>query len=1483
MDHQTLIETQNDSGVEPDLAAKPWMSPLADLIYTGWEIKMPISLWRTLENLGWDVHLVRTAIIRQFISSPNNSFELLASCVLKMLARSPIDWDYICISLRCIAAVVEHGLLLDPLDKSHNNNITRRALKLFSEFDMTLRSMIKDQSSSLTVENLRSTITILAEILTAVYTVEPEQARIETPTGCEIELATIAATNGNANRIRAHLIALSWKLDVLYKCITSGRMESRITGVDVMSNTFLALHAAYIKDNANGSQHIIPQHGATFILEKQVVDYLVGVDSHPQLIQKCKNIVGFLCVTQRYENVVTDVIWSSMLSSQDPRRYDAILDMLSLFNELADPPTLRYFCTKLAELPIHDWDARICHFAHGIVVAYSQRSPEPNAPSDFVALWIRILRDVLKDESLIQKGKSDLWKFAAGELRLIIASGLDPIARKQILDQCLKDISETNAASTGSICVIWYLLERNVSFEMIEQELGSQGAFATLLTQDWSRLSQIQLIPGMNINETFEPLTYRAFLSCRYLEHRGASLVPELSEAMWNSLVGANAVNNHARDHAWTVLAEIVHSCRTQNDFCEKCVAEFFPTLSSQFMTPKVLMFANHLAQYHERLPEIDQDLDRTNHSLPGNIFWQIALNAPDQDTASRAINAFVDTNVKLSQKYTRERVAELHAKVVDTCVRQLIQASTELKRLNDGTTSSDEESMIIVASEKELSAARLRFARCLLALKALMQRVKGSHPASPNTGVRSSPSVRSIHGEEMVFQYQPLSNGISHGSFQLKIGDHSKLRDLVFRLSKATGFAEFQLFSGGQRIDQTSYAELPICDIMALSHRSLLVLKKPGTASRKGTGFTASLSPLEEQVMKHFQELYNLLDMNDDLGLEVYNFLVDFPPQEGIVEKASDAEQDCSSIFPLDLPWKTLYSVYVLKQSLSQRLQEGGSCNELLQCTVQKIGESITKFQRSTKDCLNYLDSRQLNALTECLLQYLREAVPESVSSTYFPQPAVLVNCLLDLLCTAQKSMPFIEQGKIIHQCFAICLEASLHSPTIWQCFQGHSAIHNVLQDVWLRCSDPVVREFCAQTVKGIIVASPSVQLIESGQFREFLWSHIENMIPAAPQSKNQAKQFFDVAVTVFRGFQNEYAQLLPLTRYIEVWSKTLLEYVHEEFVGRWSIDAIVDGLSELLQFGISLLKSRKVPIKGCEDLMQKLFKAHIFPPIDARGHSDGQKVSVPVLEAGARRRLYQLLYSLCSDLPTFHALIENLKQLLDDGQEQLNAWSHGLAQIKQEEYYDLAWNIDRNRIIRSPTGYAGLRNLSNTCYLNSLFMQLFMNVTFREFVLTAQVSSPQADQKLLHESKQLFAYLQETWLKAVDPSNVIESILTYDHEPIDIHVQMDVDEFYNLLFDRLESQMPTSEAKTKFRNIYGGRIVQQIKSKDCPHVSERVEPFSVIQCEIQGKTTLAESLSAFIEGEMMQGGKFLRIIFSAELTIWKTISTTVAHAIHM
>lgn len=233
-----------------------------------------------------------------------------------------------------------------------------------------------------------------------------------------------------------------------------------------------------------------------------------------------------------------------------------------------------------------------------------------------------------------------------------------------------------------------------------------------------------------------------------------------------------------------------------------------------------------------------------------------------------------------------------------------------------------------------------------------------------------------------------------------------------------------------------------------------------------------------------------------------------------------------------------------------------------------------------------------------------------------------------------------------------------------------------------------------------------------------------------------------------------------------------------------------------------------------------------------------------LPLLNTSIRHTLAEaIVFMIGSDSRLCDEILSLLQQLLPYA-----------TTLENPYMFEYSWQYDRKRSIRSPAGYVGLRNLSNTCYLNSLFTQLYMNVPFREFMLAAPTDSL-ADQELLRQTKYVFGNMQNSFARFADPQALTQSLRTYDDGLIDINVQMDVDEFYNLLFDRWEAQMVSSDAKRTFKSFYGGQLGQQIKSKECGHISERLESFSAIQCDVKGKGTLEDSLKAYVDGEVMEG----------------------------
>jgi len=426
----------------------------------------------------------------------------------------------------------------------------------------------------------------------------------------------------------------------------------------------------------------------------------------------------------------------------------------------------------------------------------------------------------------------------------------------------------------------------------------------------------------------------------------------------------------------------------------------------------------------------------------------------------------------------------------------------------------------------------------------------------------------------------------------------------------------------------------------------------------------------------------------------------------------------------------------------------------------------------------------------------------------------------------------------QLVHRCFEALLECCGKSVQFWDTFRSQDALAELIQTLLLDDDRSLVRNNIAKLIINECFLDSSRPGARAIDFAEYFWPIVLALLPQGVSEPSKCEELFRLALHLLKRLIDHNSNALDLKFCVLQTAKLLSSHTSTEDIAHPEvIDKVAFGLISILDMGVKQMISAGPSSDLPANLTRRLFSRHLFPPED----ETGPLVPHALLHPRSREMLYDIIYLLASNNDTqMKTVLQNLNKLVE---------------LEGGGYkYDLPQAFERMSAVRSFCGYSGLRNLSNTCYLNSLFTQLYMNVGFRRFILNARITNPRS-QQLLRETQILFANLQDSRRRFVDPQNCVDQITTYEEQPIDIHNQMDVDEFYNLLFDRWEAQFTFESDKKALRSIYGGQLVQQVKSKECEHISERIEPFSAIQCDIKGKSGLEESLQAYVDGEIMEG----------------------------
>lgn len=652
-------------------------------------------------------------------------------------------------------------------------------------------------------------------------------------------------------------------------------------------------------------------------------------------------------------------------------------------------------------------------------------------------------------------------------------------------------------------------------------------------------------------------------------------------------------------------------------------------------------------------------------------------------------------------------------------------------------------------------------------------------------------------------------------------IKESANCSELDAAIASETGFANYTVVAAGQKINFTEEPGQSIKQLGLGDGRVLIVQKRSTFASiQEELNESAGRSIIEEEIVSHLDVLYGTLDETSRKAQSVLQILERLKFPGPIRAMITDPETPFEQIFPSGLPLRVRASIEVISHQLKEQVALGVADEHFLLRGVHLLVELLYRtdpLQETANVCRT----------AETLLELLRERPLNDMSAEYFQDAAKFTHQVLCLVHQASDNTALVDRDsyqqfatRALYQCL---MESVLLSHSVCSAFIAADAAVTIHLGLLLTGNDHL------RAAIPKIIANAIQDERASHEFKAFFSKlSLEHLISAALQQPLTCENAFLVSSAALAADQSLASNEELLRSLIDRFAKILLEMRHLERFGNCFVDKRVSGLVSLLHCCVHRLVNQDKAL-NLENLASQLFKALLFPTL-----SLGKNL-LPILAVETRDSIYNLLCLMCDNVQTVEDLSQDCKNVTGYLPSDRSVRFPGPAGF-----------------IRQEGNCAGLANMGQTCYFNSLIQQLYMNPLFRRFVFDTPVLDSKK-QTVLAELKLAFASMQDSHEIFYQPDNLVKAL------DIDTSAQDDAHIFFMTLIGQLEQSMPDDEAKDALKRFFRGVNKSQTVGS-CKHVSESTDEYFNLSLVVKDKASLEDSLEEYTKGATLEGSDRFR-----------------------
>ena len=1000
------------------------------------------SIWKTLATAGTnepDSDFYQKRVLNDLNGNAMLDFILR----VKNIAGSPQFWKY---TWRCLMYGLQilnsTATNLFPEDAGIMERLVRESISITEVVEQALMHDVSKTTAGLPVDGCATIALEASRLLSNLRVLDEETAR------AFVKVDASFITEHLTIEDLATLAAESTALQLQWQLLLKGRMDLRIVSVKNMADILIHLFESY---RTTPDQQPVLLATARWLIDHNVIDRLVGPESHPEILMRSDKILGFLIATMQWTSDITDEFWNRVVTMQDQRLAAAALTALWQNVGFMDPPLLAQFCDKITTVPMADFTREMTSVAEKIFRKLQIR----HECSDTAAgLCLELLTKAFSPGN-VNGIAEELQKASQTWLRELSRQSLDSEQRRSLYQQCVMELREASSRAYGSVLAIWAIssVQRTSDIVYILQELDVLTHLAGLLC---SRLDS-----AFNAREQQRALLVGLTLLGYIIKQVPEScLDPDLALHLWRHILGDLAADGGLRNMAWDHLRAVMFELGTkQSPLISNILDAFINQLAPEYFTTGVLHFVETAATYEEQRGGSSAESEDELHTPAlTELIWHLVLDAPTNTIEEASTSLLSKTFVQLNEKVPSTTIGATHAALVEKSLRQLQEAASALR-----LASEDPDQMVVdegtqgqfliapsscshevtnqttePAASVDLAQHRRHFSRIVGFLTRFLADVKKDPALNDQSSEARLPSPRkdlsvdSSSGATATIKYQAITAGLQGDIKCLSVSLNASFADLLGELKQQTGFDKFTTFHSGKIIDLDATPEHPAS---SLSQTGLLIVRSlETTAQSPGTSTSAAVgtSAAERAVSAHLDIIVDFLNLEDELSLPIYHLLHNFPPYGKIRDLVMLGSESTAQLFPEER-LVALYSYNAMNRHLCASRARGYNDEAFLLRGIQVLTDSLVSSRFSDLTLRNIEEGACF--LVETLLVFLRERPPSQALSAAVVDPVLTGQRLIEMLWAGHRN-PTGLLARSAHNIYSTLLEACVQVRAIWEIF---------------------------------------------------------------------------------------------------------------------------------------------------------------------------------------------------------------------------------------------------------------------------------------------------------------------------------------------------------------------------------------------------------------------------------------------------------------